>query len=72
MKQDPRDLLGEFRALAPARPPITLQRWSIKRIALAAAMLVIITAAVFETGNVFFPAARNLGVYPPPAAPATR
>jgi membrane-associated phospholipid phosphatase len=65
MKRDPRDLLGEFRALAPARPPITLQRWSIKRIALAAAMLAIITAAVFETGDVFFPAARNLGVYPP-------
>jgi hypothetical protein len=65
MKRDPRDLLSEFRALAPARPPITLQRWSIKRIALAAAMFAIITAAVFETGDVFFPAARNLGVYPP-------
>jgi hypothetical protein len=65
MKRDPRDLLGEFRALAPARPPIVLQRWSIRRIALAAAMLAIITVAVFETGDVFFPAARNLGVYPP-------
>jgi hypothetical protein len=65
MKRDPRDLLGEFRALAPARPPITLQRWSIKRVALAVAMLAIITAAVFETGNVFFPAARDLGVYAP-------
>ena len=65
MKRDPRDLLSEFRALAPARPPITLQRWSIKRIALAVAMLAIITAAVFETGNVFFPAARNLGAYAP-------
>ena len=47
MKRDPRDLLGEFRALAPARPPIVLQRWSIKRVALAAAVLAIITAAVF-------------------------
>jgi tRNA A-37 threonylcarbamoyl transferase component Bud32 len=65
MKRDPRDLLGEFRALAPARPPIVLQRWSIRRVALAVAMLAIIIAAVFETGNVFFPAARNLGVYPP-------
>ena len=65
MKRDPRDLLGEFRALAPARPPITLQRWSIRRVALAVAMLAIIIAAVFETGNVFFPAARDLGVYPP-------
>ena len=65
MKRDPRDLLGEFRALAPARPPITLQRWSVKRIALAAAMLAIIIAAVFETGDVFFPAARNLGARAP-------
>ena len=65
MKRDPRDLLGEFRALAPARPPIVLQRWSIRRVALAAAMLAIITAAVFETGDAFFPAARNLGVHAP-------
>jgi len=65
MKRDPRDLLGEFRALAPQRPPIVLQRWSIRRVALAAAMLAIITAAVFQTGDAFFPAARNLGAYPP-------
>jgi tRNA A-37 threonylcarbamoyl transferase component Bud32 len=65
MKRDPRDLLGEFRALAPARPPIVLQRWSIKRVALAAAMLAIITAAVFEGGDTFFPAARNLGARAP-------
>jgi hypothetical protein len=65
MKRDPRDLLGEFRALAPQRPPIVLQRWSIRRVAVAAAMLAIITAAVFETGNAFFPAAENLGAYAP-------
>jgi membrane-associated phospholipid phosphatase len=65
MKRDPRDLLGEFRALAPQRPPIVLQRWSIRRVALAAAMLAIITAAVFETGDAFFPAARNLGAHAP-------
>ncbi len=64
VKRDPRDLLGEFRALAAARPPITLQRRSIKRVALAAAMLAIIAAAVFETGDAF-PAARNLGAYAP-------
>ena len=39
MKRDPRDLLSEFRSLAPQRPPITLQRWSIQRVALAAAVL---------------------------------
>jgi tRNA A-37 threonylcarbamoyl transferase component Bud32 len=65
MKRDPRDLLGEFRALAPDRAPIILQRWSMKRIALAAAMLAVIAAAVFETGDAFFPAARNLGVSAP-------
>jgi membrane-associated phospholipid phosphatase len=65
MKRDPRDLLGEFRALAPQRPPIVLQRWSVKRIALAAAMLAVITAAVFETGDAFFPAGRNLGARAP-------
>src|SRR5262249_27912161 len=27
LKKDPRDLLGEFRSLAPPRPPIALQRW---------------------------------------------
>ena len=65
MKRDPRDLLGEFRALVPQRPPIVLQRWSIRRVALAAAMLVIITAAVFEGADAFFPAARNLGARAP-------
>jgi hypothetical protein len=65
MKRDPRDLLGEFRALAPQRPPIVLQRWSIRRVALAAAMLAIITAAVFAAGDAFFPAARNLGAHAP-------
>ena len=39
MKRDPRDLLSAFRALAPARPPIGLQRWGVKRVALAAAVL---------------------------------
>jgi hypothetical protein len=47
MKRDPRDLLGEFRALAPLRPPIALQRWSIQRIALAAGVL---AAAVLAVG----------------------
>jgi hypothetical protein len=32
MKRDPRDLLGEFRALAPPRRPIVLQRWGTRRV----------------------------------------
>ena len=40
MKKDPRDLLGTFRALAPPlREPIVLQRWGLRRVALALAVL---------------------------------
>jgi membrane-associated phospholipid phosphatase len=39
MKRDPRDLLAEFRALAPPRRPIVLQRWGARRLIVAAAML---------------------------------
>jgi hypothetical protein len=65
MKRDPRDLLGEFRALAPQRPPIVLQRWSVQRVALAAAVLAAIVVAVVEGGGAFYPKAQNLGVYAP-------
>ena len=47
MKRDPRDLLGEFRALAPQRPPIVLQRWSIQRVALAAGALTVALVAAY-------------------------
>jgi len=63
MKKDPRDLLGEFRALAPPRPPIALQRWSIQRIALAAGVLAVTAVAVEVGVQTFFPF--NLGAYPP-------
>jgi tRNA A-37 threonylcarbamoyl transferase component Bud32 len=48
MKRDPRDLLAEFRTLAPSRRPIVLQRWSVRRVTLAAAML-----AIFAVPTVF-------------------
>jgi hypothetical protein len=64
IKRDSRDLLGEFRALAPPRPPIVLQRWSIRRVALAAAMLGVTAAAVNVGVQAFFPAG-NLGVSAP-------
>ena len=74
IRRDPRDLFGEFRALAPPRPPIVLQRWSAWRIALAAAALVITAAAVvlpFVAFMVFkliagpFLGPRDLGVSAP-------
>ena len=52
MRRDPRDLLGQFRALAPPRPPISMQRWSAGRIALAAAVIAI-SAAVVAYGSLF-------------------
>ena len=51
MKRDPRDLLAEFRKLAPQRRPIVLQRWSVRRVSLAAAMLALFAVpAVFGVG----------------------
>jgi tRNA A-37 threonylcarbamoyl transferase component Bud32 len=63
MKRDPRDLLAEFRKLAPQRQPIVLQRWGVRRVSLAAAMLAIFAVpAVFGLG-LLLPA----GVPSPPA-----
>ena len=39
LKEDPRDLIAEFRALAPPRPPISIQRWSSRRIGLTVAVV---------------------------------
>jgi serine/threonine protein kinase len=39
MKRDGRDLIGELRELAPPHRPITLQRWSLRRVGLAAAIV---------------------------------
>jgi len=68
IKRDPRDLLGEFRALAPQRPPIVLQRWSARRVALAAATLAITAFAAFWTVRVLVPGPKSLGVNPPACA----
>jgi membrane-associated phospholipid phosphatase len=64
MKRDPRDLLGAFRALAPPREPIVLQRWSVQRIALACAVLGATVAAVVFAAPAFFPAG-DIGANPP-------
>lgn len=39
IKADGRDLVGELRALAPDRPPISIQRWSVRRVSLTAGVL---------------------------------
>jgi hypothetical protein len=64
MKRDPRDLLGTFRALAPPRKPIVLQRWSIRRVGLAVAVLGSTAVAVVVSAQAFFPA-EDVGANPP-------
>ncbi|MPY95018.1 MAG: phosphatase PAP2 family protein [Acidimicrobiia bacterium] len=46
LKQDGRDLVAQFRALAPARRPIAIQRWSVRRVALAGAVVAVLAFAV--------------------------
>jgi tRNA A-37 threonylcarbamoyl transferase component Bud32 len=55
MKQDSRDLLEEFRALAPARRPIAIQRWSVRRVALILAMLAVVGITIGFGVSIFFP-----------------
>jgi tRNA A-37 threonylcarbamoyl transferase component Bud32 len=63
MKRDPRDLLAEFRTLAPQRKPIVLQRWSVRRVSLAAVMLAIFAvSAVFGVG-LLLPDTATTGVH---------
>src|SRR5438105_2342496 len=55
MKLDGRDLLARFRDLAPRRRPIALQRWSVRRVALAVAMFGAIAFAVYGGVHAFLP-----------------
>jgi membrane-associated phospholipid phosphatase/tRNA A-37 threonylcarbamoyl transferase component Bud32 len=64
MKRDPRDVLAAFRALAPPRKPIPVQRWSLRRVGLALAMFGGIALAIVVSVEAFFPAG-NIGSYPP-------
>ena len=65
MKRDPRDLLGQFRALAPDRRPIPIQRWSVRRVLLALGMLGAFAIAVSSGISAFLPA-QNLGIVSAP------
>jgi hypothetical protein len=70
MKRDPRDLLGQFRALAPHRRPIPIQRWSVRRVLLALGMLGAFAIAISSGIDAFLPA-QNLGVPNPPECDAS-
>jgi hypothetical protein len=39
IRKDGRDLTGAFRALAPARAPIRIQRWTLRRLGVTAGVL---------------------------------
>jgi membrane-associated phospholipid phosphatase len=56
MKRDGRDLIAQFRALVPSRPPITLQRWSFRRVGLALVVLVTLLFFTFQAIGMFTPA----------------
>jgi tRNA A-37 threonylcarbamoyl transferase component Bud32/membrane-associated phospholipid phosphatase len=56
LKQDGRDLVGEFRAMAPEREPISIQRWSVRRVLRAVSVFVLALLALFlvlQNWNVF-------------------
>ena len=56
LKRDPRDLLDQFRALAPPRQPVPLQRWEARRVIVIAAVLGTAAAAVGLAVVLFRPA----------------
>ena len=64
MKNDPRDLLGTFRALAPPRKPIPIQRWSVRRVGLAVGILAVTATAVAVSASAFKPTG-NVGALAP-------
>jgi hypothetical protein len=55
MKQDGRGLLDEFRALAPRRRPITLQRWSVRRLVLIVTSVVVAVLVLSNGVSLLFP-----------------
>jgi tRNA A-37 threonylcarbamoyl transferase component Bud32/membrane-associated phospholipid phosphatase len=50
LRRDRRNLVDRFRELAPKRPPIKIQRWSIRRVGLTAA---VVFAALFGVALAF-------------------
>jgi tRNA A-37 threonylcarbamoyl transferase component Bud32/membrane-associated phospholipid phosphatase len=55
MKRDGRDLLAQFRRLAPERRPIAIQRWSLRRVGLALGSFAVLAGAVFFVGQFLLP-----------------
>jgi tRNA A-37 threonylcarbamoyl transferase component Bud32 len=56
MKKDGRNLLAQFRALAPPRRPVSLQRWGVRRVVYAVALVVAVVLGAQATFQLFSPA----------------
>jgi serine/threonine protein kinase len=55
VKDDGRDLLAQFRALAPSRRPISLQTWSARRVLLATGLALGSLLSLWQVYNLFTP-----------------
>jgi tRNA A-37 threonylcarbamoyl transferase component Bud32 len=51
LREDGRDCLGRFRSLAPYRPPIAIQHWSLRRLGVSAAVLAAAILVAFGALN---------------------
>jgi hypothetical protein len=52
LKDDPRPIMDRFRELAPERAPVSIQRWSLQRLALTAAAVLgalVLVALFFDS-----------------------
>jgi hypothetical protein len=61
MKADGRGLLETFRELAPPRKPIAIQRWSVRRVALIVATVLLLLLTVLTGIALFIPSRGDVG-----------
>jgi hypothetical protein len=68
MKNDGLNLLARFQALAPPRPRVVIQRWSIGRVALVCGMAAAIAISGYGTISAFLPSGNgsDMAVPKPP------
>ena len=64
IKQDGRDLVSEFRALAPERRPISVQRWSVRRVVYALALVFGVLLAAVVMLSVVQPGEQDVSASP--------
>ena len=58
IRTDGRELLARFRELAPQRPPVSIQRWSLRRLGLTAGVVAIVVAVV----SIFLSSLEDVGL----------